>query len=285
MTKPFLIAAFYKFVALDDCESLRQSLRHWCEANQIRGTILLAHEGINATVSGDEQSLHRVLDTLKNDVRFADLTVKFSWHDEPPFARLKVKIKAEIVSLGMPHISPTKAVGTYVKPKDWNELIADPQVLVVDARNAYEVEVGTFASAINPQTRSFRQFPDWVNDHLETDKSRPIAMFCTGGIRCEKASALLLAQGFDNVYHLEGGILKYLEDVAPGESLWQGECFVFDERVALDHDLGRGQFVLCECGQPVPDEETLCGECRQAATTTTQRNGHKEHKKERSSTR
>lgn len=266
MTKPFLVAAFYKFVALDDCELLRQSLRGLCEENAICGTILLAHEGINATVSGDEQTLHRVLDVLKSDTRFADLTTKFSWHDEQPFARLKVKIKAEIVSLGIPEISPTKAVGDYVKPRDWNELIADPDVLVLDTRNAYEAEVGTFARAVNPQTRSFRQFPDWVNNHLEAHKTRKIAMFCTGGIRCEKASALLLAQGFENVYHLEGGILQYLEDVAPGESLWQGECFVFDERVALDHDLQRGHFSLCEkCGQPVESGEKLCGGCDQAS--------------------
>lgn len=260
--KLFCVAAFYKFVALDDCDQWRETLLHLCESNQVRGTILLAREGINATISGDEQSLHRVLDWLQSDARFADLTIKFSRHDEQPFARLKVKIKAEIVALGLPEISPTKAVGTYVKPADWNGLIADPEVLVVDARNAYEVEVGTFTNAVNPQTRSFRQFPQWVETNLEAQKTRRIAMFCTGGIRCEKASALLLQQGFENVYHLEGGILKYLEDVAPAESLWQGECFVFDERVALDHSLQRGQFVLCEkCGQPVQKGETLCGEC------------------------
>lgn len=266
MTEPFLVAAFYKFVALDDCDQLRQMLLRLCEENAIRGTILLAPEGINATISGDAQRLHRVLDTLKSDARLADLTIKFSRHDEQPFARLKVKIKPEIVSLGMPQVSPTKAVGTYVKPEDWNELIADPDVLVLDTRNAYEVEVGTFANAVDPQTRSFRHFPEWASQNLAEQKTRKVAMFCTGGIRCEKASSYLIAQGFENVYHLEGGILKYLEDVAPSESLWQGECFVFDERVALDHDLGRGQFVLCQkCGQPMQRGEALCGGCNGAS--------------------
>lgn len=266
--KPFVVAAFYKFVALADCETLRQSLHQLCEENAIRGTILLAHEGINATISGALESINRVLDCLKSDARFADLTVKFSQHEEQPFARLKVKIKAEIVTLGLPEISPTKAVGVYVKPEDWNGLISEDDVLLIDTRNAYEVEVGTFENALNPQTRSFRQFPDWVEEKLSANKTRKIAMFCTGGIRCEKASALLLEQGFENVYHLEGGILKYLEEVAPTESLFNGECFVFDERVALDHELQRGQFVLCEkCGQPVPDSATSCSatscsECR-----------------------
>ncbi len=264
MTKPFLVAAFYKFVALSDVETLRQSLRELCEENAICGTILLAHEGINATVSGHEQSLHRVLEVLQNNAQIGALNIKFSAHDEQPFARLKVKIKPEIVTLGLPAISPTKAVGTYIKPQSWNELIADPEVLVLDTRNAYEVEVGTFENALNPQTKSFRQFPKFVADNLQTSKQKRIAMFCTGGIRCEKASALLLEQGFENVYHLEGGILKYLEEVAPDESLFNGECFVFDERVALDHELQRGQFVLCaKCGQPVQEGETLCEGCRQ----------------------
>lgn len=260
--KPFLVAAFYKFVAIENIEKLRDSLQKLCDENTIRGTILLAREGINSTICGDEDSLHRVLDILKNDARFADWKVKFSRHDEQPFARLKVKIKAEIVTLGMPEISPTQRVGTYVKPQDWNALIAQGDVLVIDTRNNYEVEIGTFQTAQNPQTRSFRQFPDWVEEKLDVDKSTKIAMFCTGGIRCEKASSLLLQRGFENVYHLEGGILGYLEEVAPDESLFDGECFVFDERVALNENLARGGFVLCEnCGQPIVQNTTLCERC------------------------
>ena len=259
--KPFVVAAFYKFVALENLQTLRDSLRNLCEENQIRGTILLAHEGINSTISGDEDSLHRVLDVLKSDARFADLPIKFSHHETQPFARLKVKIKPEIVTLGRPEINPTKVVGTYVKPKDWNDLISQPDVFVLDTRNDYEVEVGTFDSAINPQTRSFRQFPDAV-EKLAIDKNTRVAMFCTGGIRCEKASSLLMEMGFENVYHLQGGVLQYLEDVAPEESLFHGECFVFDERVTLDHDLARGEFALCEhCGNPVKMGVTHCAKC------------------------
>ena len=263
MTQQFLVAAFYKFVALDDCESLREMLHQLCEANEIKGTILLAREGINATICGEEKSLYRVLEVLQNNAQIGALNIKFSRHDEQPFARLKVKIKAEIVTLGLPEISPAKAVGTYVKPADWNELISQDDILLIDARNAYEVEVGTFENAVDPQTRSFRQFPQWADNNLQTSKQKKIAMFCTGGIRCEKASSYLIAHGFENVYHLEGGILKYLEEVAPTESLFSGECFVFDERVALDGQLQRGQFVLCaKCGNPVEESETLCEGCQ-----------------------
>ena len=261
VVKPFVVAAFYKFVALENIQTLRDSLRNLCELNNIKGTILLALEGINSTISGDEASLHRVLDGLKSDARFVDLPIKFSRHETQPFARLKVKIKPEIVTLGLPQISPTKAVGTYVKPRDWNALISQPDVFVLDTRNDYEVEVGTFDSAINPQTSSFRQFPDAV-EKLAIDKNIRVAMFCTGGIRCEKASSLLMEMGFENVYHLEGGVLQYLEDVPPDESLFQGECFVFDERVSLDHDLARGEYSLCEkCGVPVKIGVTLCSDC------------------------
>jgi UPF0176 protein len=259
--KPFVVSAFYKFVALENIQTLRQSLQKTCELNNIKGTILLAQEGINSTISGDEESLHRVLDVLKSDARFDDLPIKFSRHETQPFARLKVKIKPEIVTLGKPEISPTKVVGTYIKPRDWNDLISQPEVLVLDTRNDYEVEVGTFSNAVNPHTRSFRQFPDAV-EKMDVDKNTPIAMFCTGGIRCEKASSLLMEMGFEKVYHLEGGVLQYLEDVAPEESLFQGECFVFDERVSLDHDLQRGEFALCEnCGNPVKIGEVLCEKC------------------------
>ena len=259
--KPFVVAAFYKFVTLENAEILRDSLRKLCDENAIKGTILLAHEGINATISGDEISLHRVLDWIKNDARFADLKVKISRHESQPFARLKVKIKPEIVTLGMPEISPTKVVGVYVRPRDWNDLISQDDVLVLDTRNDYEVEVGTFANAINPRTRSFRQFPEAV-EKLEVDKKTPIAMFCTGGIRCEKASSLLVEAGFEHVYHLQGGVLQYLEDVSPEDSLFKGECFVFDERVALDGGLKRGEWMLCaKCGQPVQMGKEKCARC------------------------
>ncbi len=263
--KPFLVAAFYKFVVLENLENRRDFLLELCRENNVKGTILLALEGINSTICGEENALHRVLDVLQSDAQIGEFTIKFSRHDEQPFARLKVKIKAEIVTLGMPQISPTKAVGTYVSPRDWNDLISQEDVLVLDTRNDYEVEVGSFANAINPQTRSFRQFPDAIEKlevDLEVDKKTRVAMFCTGGIRCEKASSLLMEMGFENVYHLQGGVLQYLEEVASDESLWRGECFVFDNRVSLDHDLARGEYSLCEgCGVPVKMGETNCAKC------------------------
>lgn len=258
---PLLVAAFYRFVTLENLEFRRESLLKLCGENQVRGTILLACEGINATICGDEKSLYRVLDVLRSDLLFADLSPKFSLHDEMPFARLKVKIKPEIVTLGLPEINPNQGVGVYVKPHHWNALISQPDVLVIDARNDYEISIGSFENAIDPQTRSFRQFPAFVEANLP-DKNQKIAMLCTGGIRCEKASALLLQKGFAHVYHLEGGVLKYLEEVAPSENLFRGECFVFDERVSLDNELQRGHFTLCEtCGNPVVENETLCKNC------------------------
>lgn len=260
--KSFVVAAFYKFVALDNLQELRESLLQLCEENNIKGTILLAHEGINSTISGEDAALQRVLEVLQNDARIGTLTVKFSQHQTQPFGRMKVKIKPEIVTLGLPEISPTRAVGTYVKPRDWNELISQPDVLVVDTRNDYEVRVGSFEGAVNPQTRSFREFPQYVQENLETGQHKRVAMFCTGGIRCEKASSLMLEYGFENVYHLEGGVLQYLEDVPRDESLFHGECFVFDERVALDHELQRGEYSLCEgCGNPIKLGERLCESC------------------------
>ena len=267
--KPFLVAAFYKFVVLENLENRRDFLLELCRENHVKGTILLASEGINATITGEANALHRVLDVLKNDVQIGDLSVKFSRHETPPFARLKVKIKAEIVTLGMPQINPTKVVGTYVKPKDWNDLISQEDVLVLDTRNDYEVEVGTFDGAINPQTQSFRQFPDAIEKlevDLEVDKKTRVAMFCTGGIRCEKASSLLMEMGFENVYHLQGGVLQYLEEVASDESLWRGECFVFDNRVSLDGELSRGEYSLCEgCGNPIKSGEIQCEKCSDSA--------------------
>jgi UPF0176 protein len=261
------VAAFYKFVAIDDPAALQRDLREICAANRIRGTILIACEGVNATVSGDERGLPALLNMLAADPRFSDLQIKFSDAAVHPFQRLKVKIKREIVTLGCPGAQPAVATGVRVKPEDWNALIAEPDVLVIDTRNDYEVEVGTFEGARDPKTRAFSEFPDFVRRELPGDRQRKIAMFCTGGIRCEKASAYLLREGFTNVYQLDGGILNYIERMAPAESLWRGECFVFDERVALDHGVRQGHHGLCgQCGHPVRLDDggvlgKLCASC------------------------
>lgn len=253
-----VIAALYKFVSLPDFEAMREPLRAFCEKRGIKGTLLLAHEGINGTISGTRAGIDAVLDYLRSDPRLADLEHKESFVDEHTraFYRLKIKLKKEIVTIGIPDISPTIKVGTYVKPQDWNSIISDPDVVVLDTRNDYEVEVGTFERALDPQTESFRQFPDYVKQNLDPAKHKKVAMFCTGGIRCEKASAYMLDQGFEEVYHLQGGILKYLEEVPKEESLWRGECFVFDNRVSVDHTLDKGSFDLCHgCRHPLSDEE------------------------------
>lgn len=247
-----VVATFYKFLPLTDYRDLRQPLLEFCQQQQIKGTILLAAEGINATIAGSRSSIDALLAHLRSDPRFADLEAKESVADKPPFARLKVRLKQEIVTLGVPTVDPTDRVGTYVKPQDWNQLIADPDVLLVDTRNDYEVEIGTFRGAIDPQTHSFTEFPDYVQTHLDPQQHKKVALFCTGGIRCEKATSYLLSQGFEEVYHLQGGILKYLEEVPASESLWEGECFVFDDRVAVKHGLEPGSHQLCwGCGHPL----------------------------------
>lgn len=248
----WIVATFYKFVPIDAVESLRQALYDYGLAQDIKGTILLATEGINGTITGTRSSIDAVLVYLRQDPRFTDLPHKESTAETPPFERLKVKIKKEIVTLGRPEIDPTQQVGTYVAPQDWNQVISDPEVIVIDTRNDYEVGMGSFQGAQNPHTQSFREFPDYTQQHLDPTKHRKVAMFCTGGIRCEKASSYLLSQGFDQVYHLKGGILKYLEEIPQDESLWDGECFVFDERVALRHGLEPGSYDLCYgCGHPI----------------------------------
>ncbi len=247
-----VVAAFYKFIDLPDYAALRAPLRAFCDANQVKGTILLAHEGINATIAGPRAGIDAVLAYLQADQRIGPLEWKEASTDTPPFARMKVRLKQEIVSLGVPAANPNFAVGNYVSAAEWNRLISDPSVTIIDTRNDYEVQVGTFKGALNPHTDSFREFPAFVEANLDPQAHRKVAMFCTGGIRCEKATALLLNLGFDEVYHLEGGILKYLETVAPTESLWEGECFVFDERVSVDHGLQRGSYVLDQpTGMPV----------------------------------
>ncbi|SEQ85657.1 UPF0176 protein [Solimonas aquatica] len=247
-----LVAALYHFADLPDYLALREPLRAVCAQAGVKGTLLLASEGINGTIAGSREGIDAVLGYLRADARLAGLEHKESFADTPPFARLKIKLKREIVTMGKPGVDPRKLVGTYVEPAQWNALLDQPDVLLIDTRNDYEVKVGTFRNAVSPQTQSFREFPAFVDQQLSAQKQRPIAMFCTGGIRCEKATAYLREQGFENVYHLRGGILKYLEQIPPEQSRWQGECYVFDERVALGHGLTPGRTRLCEaCGQPL----------------------------------
>ena len=250
------VAALYKFTPVADPEALRGPLLERCEQVGVKGTLLLAHEGINGTIAGTDNALAAALDHIRALPGCADLDVKFSNAPKMPFNRLKVRVKREIVTMGEPDIDPTLAVGHYVDPHDWNALIADPNTVLIDTRNDYEVAVGTFEGAIDPQTQSFRDFPAWFRAHREellTGKKR-VAMFCTGGIRCEKSTSFLRAEGIDEVYHLRGGILKYLEQVTEDYSLWQGECFVFDERVTVRHGLEPGNFALCRaCLRPLDD--------------------------------
>lgn len=249
-----VVVTFYKFVRLPDFAEKQDPLLSYCKAQGIRGTILLATEGINGTIAGSRQAIDSVLSFLRSDPRLVDLEHKESYANSPPFDRMKVRLKKEIVTLGLPEIDPNDQVGTYVSPKDWNALISDPEVLVIDTRNDYEVAIGTFREAQNPKTDSFRQFPDYVRNHLNPSQHKKVALFCTGGIRCEKASSFMMAQGFQEVYHLKGGILKYLEEVPAQESLWQGECFVFDQRVALREGLAAGTHEMCRsCGHPIAE--------------------------------
>jgi UPF0176 protein len=252
----FLVSAFYKFVTLKDFAQLQEPLLEVCKTNEVMGTILLAKEGINGTIAGPENGVKAVLKFLRSDKRLSDLVDKQSWADKAPFYRMKVRLKREIVTLGVPELNPSENAGTYVKPTEWNELIASDDVVVVDTRNDYEVEIGTFKGALDPKTISFREFPAWVEDHLKGRNETKIAMFCTGGIRCEKSTAYMKSLGYENVYHLEGGILKYLEEVPSNESLWQGECFVFDQRVSVGQGLKPGSYDLCHaCRHPITDED------------------------------
>jgi UPF0176 protein len=252
----FLTAAFYKFVELSDFAELRAPLLACCEENQVKGTILLAKEGINGTIAGTPDSVHAVLAFLRRDSRFADLVHKESRSEKAPFYRLKVRLKREIVTMGVPEINPNLMAGEYVKPEEWNQLLDDPDVVVVDVRNDYEVSIGTFKGAINPNTKSFSELPEWVRQESALRDKPKVAMFCTGGIRCEKSTAFLRSQGFNQVYHLEGGILKYLEVVPSAESRWEGECFVFDERVSVVHGLKPGEYELCRaCRNPISPED------------------------------
>jgi len=261
----YLTAALYKFVSLPNYKDLQAPILKACEKNQIKGTLLLASEGINGTIAGLPDAIHAVLNYLRSDAlfngSFCDLEHKESFADEHPFYRMKVRLKKEIVTLGVPNVSPTNKVGTYVKHEDWNALISDPDVTLIDTRNDYEVDIGTFKGAIDPKTTTFREFPDYVANHLDKTKHKKVAMFCTGGIRCEKASSYMMDQGFEEVFHLQGGILKYLETVPEETSLWQGECFVFDQRVAVKHNLAVGEYDQCyACRHPLSPSEMQSAE-------------------------
>ena len=258
----FLTIAFYHFVSLENIKQFQPFIQKFCQKNNIKGTILLASEGINGTISGQDISIHNFLRFIRDDSFFNDnfknLEHKESWAEKNPFYRMKVRLKKEIVALGVDGISPTKKVGKYVTPEEWNNLIKDPNTIVIDTRNNYEVDIGTFKNSINPKTESFREFPAYVDNNLKNNKSKKVAMFCTGGIRCEKATSLMLEKGFKDVYHLKGGILKYLENIPQEQSLWEGECFVFDQRVAVTHGLNEGQYDQCyACRHPLSPSELI----------------------------
>jgi UPF0176 protein len=249
------VAALYHFTRVADHARLREPLQALCEEQGVCGTLLLAHEGINGTIAGPDTGIDAVLSFLRAQPEFARLEHKESRASKKPFIRMKVKLKKEIVTMGVETVDPLDVVGTYVEPQDWNALISDPHTIVIDTRNDYETAIGTFRGAVDPDIRTFREFPDWVRNQPGLRDKPKIAMFCTGGIRCEKATAFMRQEGFEEVYHLKGGILKYLEQVPPEESLWDGACFVFDERVSVVHGLAEGDHKLCRaCRNPLtPD--------------------------------
>lgn len=292
---PICVAALYQFTPFADHAALRAPLLEQCRRHGVKGTLLLAHEGINGTIAGSDAAIAAVLAHIRSLPGCAALEAKFSRAAAMPFHRMKVRLKAEIVTMGQPGIDPLAAVGTYVPPADWNALITDPETIVIDTRNDYEVAIGTFQGAIDPQTTSFRDFPAWFRARrdalLGPGKARRVAMFCTGGIRCEKSTAFLKAEGVKDVYHLQGGILKYLEEVPEEQSLWQGECFVFDQRVSVGHGLVPGSHALCRAcrrpvspeaqGRPEYEEGVSCPACF-AERTEEQRAGYRErHRQER----
>ena len=293
----FLTAALYKFVELPDFAELQAPLLACCEAHGVKGTLLLAAEGINGTIAGLPEGVHAVLAFLRNDPRLAFLEHKEAHANKMSFYRMKVRLKREIVTLGVPDVHPALMAGHYVKPQDWNDLIAEPGLVLVDTRNDYEVAIGTFKGAIDPATHSFSELPGWVDKEMaeggklaEVNGKKPkVAMFCTGGIRCEKSTAFLRSKGFDEVYHLEGGVLKYLETMPQENSAWQGECFVFDERVSVGHGLNPGDFTLCRsCRDPLSAQDrqsplyelgVSCAHCY-ARTTDEQKHGYRERQRQ-----
>ncbi len=251
-----VVAALYQFACFPDFADYRSGLHTLMLEEQVMGTVLLAREGINGTIAGSRAGVDKVLAHIRADKRFANIESKESFVAVNPFYRCKVKLKKEIVTMGVSAIDPQQFVGTYVEPQQWNALISDPDVLLVDTRNEYEYQIGTFKNAANPHTGSFREFPDYVKDNLDPGKHKKVAMFCTGGIRCEKSTAYLRQQGFEEVYHLKGGILNYLQNIPSEDSMWQGECFVFDNRVTVNHRLEQGDYDQCHaCRMPVSKED------------------------------
>ncbi len=252
----YCVAALYHFTRLADYEQLKAPLQDMCELLGIKGTLLLAYEGINGTIAGTDKAIADLLSFLRADPRLTHLEHKESRSEDMPFYRMKTRLKREIVTMGVDGVDPNDIVGTYVDPKDWNDLITDPDVILIDTRNDYEVEIGTFKGALNPDTQTFREFPQWVEDNREKLNKPKVAMFCTGGIRCEKASSFMKQNGFDDVYHLKGGILKYLETQPKDKSLWEGDCFVFDQRVAVTHGLAESDYDQCyACRYPITETE------------------------------
>lgn len=280
------MAALYKFVSLPDYQEIQQPLLAECQKLGIKGTLLLAEEGINGTIAGTRENIDAILAYLRSDSRFSDLEHKESFSGKMPFIRMKVKLKKEIVTLGVPGIDPTKLVGTYLNPKEWNDFISEPDVVIIDTRNDYEVDIGSFKNAINPNTTSFREFPEYVKKNLDPQKHTKIAMYCTGGIRCEKSTAYMLSQGFKEVYHLKGGILKYLEQIPEAESKWNGDCFVFDERVAVTHGLEEGEYDQCHgCRHPITENDKLSDKYVKGVSCPLCYDRYSEEKKQRSAQR
>lgn len=285
---PIVVCALYKFVTLDDYRELRDPLLAEMTRLEVKGTILLAHEGLNGTIAGTRAGIDGVLAWLNADPRIAGIVYKETFENSNPFYRTKVKLKKEIVTMGVDGIDPKHIVGTYVKPQDWNALISRDDVVLIDTRNDYEYEVGTFKGAVNPNTKTFRELPQFVAENLDPAKHKKVAMFCTGGIRCEKSTAYLKEQGFEEVYHLEGGILKYLEDVPEEDTLWEGECFVFDNRVTVNHQLEKGQYDACHaCRRPISDADKQRPEyeqgvsCHQCVGEYTEKQRHRFRERER----
>ena len=253
-----LVATFYKFVKVDDLVALQDQLYAICNKNNVMGTILIANEGVNGTISSKPREIEKTLISIQKDDRFSEIEIKYSSTNKQPFHKMRVKLKKEIVTIGLPEINPNKTVGTYVKPEQWNDIISDPDVILIDTRNKFEIKIGSFKNALDPRTTSFRDFPEWVKKFKQdkTNTNKKIAMYCTGGIRCEKASSLMKEEGFNEVYHLQGGILKYLEQVEKEKSLWEGECFVFDDRVCLTENLEVGSYKMCfACRMPITEDE------------------------------
>tara|TARA_B110000003_G_scaffold58075_1_gene58140 strand:- start:85 stop:1047 length:963 start_codon:yes stop_codon:yes gene_type:complete len=255
------IISFYKFVTILDLEELKIQIENICSIFDTKGTILIAPEGINGTIEGSKNNIKKFLETLKNNKKFSDIIPKYSYSSKDSFNRMKVRLKKEIVTIGNTEVNPNKYIGKYIEPNDWNELISDPNTILIDTRNEYEVAIGTFKGAINPKTKSFRDLPNWIKNNLENEdddyKNKKIAMFCTGGIRCEKSTSYLVQKGFTNVSHLKGGILKYLENIPKKKSLWDGECFVFDQRVSVAEELKPGSYLMCHgCRMPLKPEDT-----------------------------